>query len=275
MNKDESDEEDVDNIATGWHPGPQHSGSLQDVSRRRMCHYYNHNYNNAVVNCPTFGSSAHLSAPDCSCLHSSHSPIIASIIVNERVTSHEWRPREGEGLGLESPAEEPSEAKLRGADGQWKIPPLVSRVQTVSREVDCARRTAHLGGFEYNGTRSVGCYMQSRPLASRDAMSRSICGGIVYPMPIELMPLAYPGSIPAVVQPQDQRCERRLRATDDRFAVAPRHVSQIHGSQRERARRGQKVGDMYGFQADFGNDVSSVHRGSHPFCARSLEPRWG
>ena len=62
----------------------------------------------------------------------------------ERVP-HEWQACGGDARGLETPRHGPPMPKLQGHDGQWNIPPLVSRAQGVPRGARCTRRTCRLG----------------------------------------------------------------------------------------------------------------------------------
>ena len=75
----------------------------------------------------------------CNC--SSRSPN-CSFIICERVRPNEWSSREEEVQGLETLGVAPLVTKMNGADGQRKLPPLVSRGSLVPRGAGDIRRTA-------------------------------------------------------------------------------------------------------------------------------------
>ena len=134
---------------------------------------------------------------------------------------HEWQSREGDGRGLEALTKEPSETKLLCAESHETTPLMVDRVQRVPRGAHCIRVRHDLVALSI-GTRSLGCHMQSHPMASWDIVKDLSCGGIVYPRPDTLMPSVYPGSIrTAAGTPHAQRCGRRPSATGDLPVVAP------------------------------------------------------
>ena len=156
----------------GWHPGSNHSGSLQCTSGKHGHNHeqYNNNNNNNNLggNCPTLGSSVQLSTPDCNCFQSSEvacrsnssihprssqcgcsckSSSGLSVVIaraSERVTPHEWRVYGEEIREVMSPSEEFPTPKLLQHDGQWTAPPLVSGVQRVPRGARCTLRTCYL-----------------------------------------------------------------------------------------------------------------------------------
>ena len=178
----------------GWHPGPEHIGSLAKVD---TLHYYYNNHNNHdndLENCTNGGSSAFCTTT-CNCPHSSSSLAIGSNSF-ERVMPREWRQHRGDGGEVMPPAQEPPAPKLNSRAGSvdpiaWTTVPL----------------SAHNLAFPSTGTRpspvegrgSRGCWRASTQKDHIEAKcGRTRVGGRDH--------CQQPGSIVSPDQAQVQRC---------------------------------------------------------------------
>ena len=194
------------------------------------------------LNCMTSPPSC--ASPDsnssCSHRHSSQrrwfnckssSGLLAGTDPARPIAPHEWRLRRGNTREVMSPRCDTRAAKL--SCSETSVDQCRSRGLSTDARASPERLVA-----EY-GTRSLGCYMQSRPMASGFRGGPATKGAWLLPAQVEVTQVerANPGSIKvSPVPPQDQRCGGHEQgACHDPSVVAPHHASQNFGSQKRRS----------------------------------------